>query len=350
MGGTIPLGYDVKDREVVVNAAEAVMVRNIFDTYLRLGSVLALRAELDQRGIVSKKHVSAAGRSSGGRKFSKGALHWLLRNPVYVGRVTHRGQTYEGRQAPIISLDVWEGVQELLTSKTACARQKVVSSGRPLMGLLFDDRGNAMSPSYTVRPKGKRYAYYVSQALLQGEKAKAGSVSRVPADATDRLVRQAVEPTFPGEQQDAAVRAAVERVVVFKDRIEIRKVDADVEEDDQDSRGQRTVIVRGQLSSRGSARILNYGNAGPDPVVVRAIARAHEWRGWLEADVVHSYRDIAAKAAVNPGYVQAVLPLAFLEPQLTRELLDGRRQIRGGLMELLRRGIPLDWHQQRASF
>jgi hypothetical protein len=133
-------------------------------------------------------------------------------------------------------------------------------------------------------------------------------------------------------------------------RIEIRKVDADVEEDDQDSRGQRTVIVRGQLSSRGSARILNYGNAGPDPVVVRAIARAHEWRGWLEADVVHSYRDIAAKAAVNPGYVQAVLPLAFLEPQLTRELLDGRRQIRGGLMELLRRGIPLDWHQQRASF
>jgi hypothetical protein len=88
----------------------------------------------------------------------------------------------------------------------------------------------------------------------------------------------------------------------------------------------------------------------PDPVVVRAITRAHKWRGWLENDEVHSYRDIAAKADVNPGYVQAVLPLAFLEPRLTRELLDGRRQISRGLMELLRRGIPADWQQQRACF
>jgi hypothetical protein len=55
---------------------------------------------------------------------------------------------------------------------------------------------------------------------------------------------------------------------------------------------------------------------------------------------------LALKAAVDTGYVQTVLPLAFLDPQLTRELLDGRRQI----LELLRRGIPLDWEQQRAYF
>jgi site-specific DNA recombinase len=264
--------------------------------------------------------------------------------------VTHKGQTYEGRQAPIISSAVWEKVQALLASKTASARQKVVSSGRLLMGLLFDDRGNAMSPSYTVRPKGKRYAYYVSQALLQDEKTKAGSVPRVSADEIDRLVRQAITPALPDGNQDEAVRMAIERVVVFTDKIEIRKTNRDMLEDEQGTSGQQTLIVPARLSHRSRAKILDDGAARPDPVVIRAIARAHEWRGWLEDDDVHSYRDIAAKAVVNPGYVQAVLPLAFLEPRLTRELLDGRRQISGGLMELLRRGIPIDWRQQRASF
>jgi hypothetical protein len=89
--------------------------------------------------------------------------------------------------------------------------------------------------------------------------------------------------------------------------------------------------------------------AGPDPTIVRALARAHEWRGWLEQDEVHFYRDIANKAEVDSSYVRLVLLLAFIDPQLTRELLDGRRGVSGGLMELLRRGIP-DWQQQRAYF
>ena len=109
------------------------------------------------------------------------------------------------------------------------------------MGLLFDDRGNVMSPSYTVRPKGKRYAYYISQALLQSGKAKAGAVSRVPADGIDRLVRQAIAPALIDESQDKAVRASAERVVVFKDRIEIRKTDS-VDADEQDISGQQTLI------------------------------------------------------------------------------------------------------------
>jgi hypothetical protein len=80
---------------------------------------------------------------------------------------------------------------------------------------------------------------------------------------------------------------------------------------------------------------------------VRALARAHEWRGWLRQGLVRSYRGIAIKAGVYASYVQTVLPLALLDPQLTRELLDGRRRVTGGVLELLRRGIPADWQQQR---
>ncbi len=80
------------------------------------------------------------------------------------------------------------------------------------------------------------------------------------------------------------------------------------------------------------------------------MGRAHEWREWIERGEAMSYRAIANKAGVASGYVQTILPLAFLAPGLTRELLDGRRQVRGALMGWLRRGIPADWNQQVYRF
>jgi site-specific DNA recombinase len=96
MGGSVPLGYDVANRELVVNEAEAVTVRDIFDSYVRLSSVADLQVDLQRRGILSKRWTSSSGRTWGGAKFSRGALYWLLRNPVYVGRVAHKGHTGSG--------------------------------------------------------------------------------------------------------------------------------------------------------------------------------------------------------------------------------------------------------------
>ena len=126
-------------RSLVINDAEAETVREIFKAYIRLGSVVELRAYLDGQGIVSKHWVSGTGRSWGGARFSRGALRWLLGNPVYVGRVSHRGQVYEGRQKPIIDLATWECAQQLLASKSASRQhQHVIPSGRLLMGRIFE--------------------------------------------------------------------------------------------------------------------------------------------------------------------------------------------------------------------
>src|SRR5262249_21534981 len=152
------------------------------ESYVRLGSVAALQTALNQQGIVSKRWVSSTGRTWGGVRFGRGPLYWLLRNPVYIGRVHHNGQIFEGRQAPIVDLALWEKAQELLAAKSAGReKRRVVPGGRSLAGRLFDGRGNAMSPSYTTRPSGKRYAYYISQALLQNDKGRAGAVARVRA-------------------------------------------------------------------------------------------------------------------------------------------------------------------------
>jgi hypothetical protein len=281
--------------------------------------------------------------------FSRGALYWLLRNPVYVGRVAHKGQVYEGRQQAVVDRALWDRAQELLAAKSAAReRRPIVPGGRPLAGRLFDDRDNAMSPTYTVRSNGRRYPYYVSQALLQNEKGRAGSIARVPAEEIERLVHKALGP---GSEEtcspEEVLRKRVERVIVHTDRVEIVKVTTDdAAAEAEEPSASRTVVVMARLAQRNRARILDDGSAGPDPALVRALTRAHEWRGWMERGEAESYRAIAAKAGVTSSYVQTILPLAFLAPSLTRELLDGRRLLRGALMVRLRRGIPADWGQQ----
>ena len=203
-----------------------------------------------------------------------------------------------------------------------------------------------MQPSAMVRD----IYYYVSQARLQNDKARAGTVARVPAKEIERLVLEAVSS---GDNSSGSaselLRQRVERVVVHADRIEIvQAVTGDVAGDEEGE--SRTIVVPVKLAHRNRAVVFDDGRATPDPVLLKALCRAHEWRTWLEKGEALSFQELASKAGVTPGYVQKVLPLAFLAPGLTRELLDGRRRLHGGLMARLNRGIPADWDQQLTSF
>ncbi len=207
-----------------------------------------------------------------------------------------------------------------------------------------------MSPTYTVGSSGRRYSYYVSQALLQNEKERAGSITRVPAAEIEKLVLKAMGAAGSEEvsSPEAELRMRVERVIVRADRVEIVKaVTDDASSDPAGTPASRTVVVVAKLAHRNRARILDDGSVGPDLALVRALCRAHEWREWIEGGEAMSYRSIAKKAGVASGYVQTILPLAFLAPDVTREFLDGRRHVQGGLMAWLRRGFPGDWSQQR---
>ena len=116
MGGLVPLGYDVHERHLVVNPAEAATVREIFRCYLELGSVRLLKAELDRRGLRSKLRVASNGVRSGGHSFYRGALYTVLRNPIYVGQIRHKGVCHPGEHEAIVERDTWEQVQTLLSA------------------------------------------------------------------------------------------------------------------------------------------------------------------------------------------------------------------------------------------
>ncbi len=143
MGGLVPLGYDVRDRQLVVNETEALTVRKIFNQYLELGSVQLLKEELDRNGVRSKRRVARNGVESGGQSFSRGALYTLLGNPIYVGEIRHKGACHPGPHVPIVDRVTWDKTAQRLREHGS--RFSVRASGTmpsPLMGKLFDDVNN----------------------------------------------------------------------------------------------------------------------------------------------------------------------------------------------------------------
>ena len=135
MGGTVPLGYEPPEndaRALAVNQEEAEIVRTIFRAYVDLGSVHALQRWLEDRGIRSKRRVTRAGRLSGGRPFSRGALFQLLRNRVYRGMIVHKGRAHPGRHQAILDGDLFEAVQARLDANTRRRASKREKRRMPL--------------------------------------------------------------------------------------------------------------------------------------------------------------------------------------------------------------------------
>ena len=135
MGGCPSIGYDVCDRRLVVNQAEAETVRQIYQRYLKTGSVPKLKKDLDRDGVVSKIRVSRKGIRSGGRSFSRGALYELLSNPIYIGEIRHKRERHPGQHEGILERELWEKVQQrLLDRATRTPEPRTKAQPSPLAG------------------------------------------------------------------------------------------------------------------------------------------------------------------------------------------------------------------------
>jgi site-specific DNA recombinase len=152
VGGMAPLGYDTKDRKITVNDAEADHVRTIFRSYLKLGSLNLLMADLRNRGIVTKVRSLKTGQTVGGIPFTRGPLAHLLRNWFYVGKVVFKGETLAGEQPAIVDQDLFNAVQAKLDQQINNHRVSRTKSEALLLGRIYDDRGHKMTPSH-VEPR-----------------------------------------------------------------------------------------------------------------------------------------------------------------------------------------------------
>jgi len=191
MGGTPPLGYDVENRKLIVNDEEAKTVRMIFGRYLEVDGVRALQEELRRRQIVSKSWTSRTGRVHKGYDFSRGSLYHLLKNRVYLGETTHKGASYQGEHEAIVPADLFDAVQKKIAELRRCALGKPrAEHGALLAGILFDELGRPMTPSYSVNPRGRKYRYYISRSDSAG--AANQSLTRISAPALEQFLFDAL--------------------------------------------------------------------------------------------------------------------------------------------------------------
>jgi DNA invertase Pin-like site-specific DNA recombinase len=402
MGGVVPLGYDVANRKLVVNEAEAEMVRMIFKRYLALGSVRLLRDELERKKIISKVRALKNGSHHGGVPYDRGALTHILKSRTYIGEVAYQGASYPGEHNAIISRQLFDAVQSKLAAGAHEHRRPTNQPSKAkLSGLLFDDRNNPMRPVYTSKQGGCRYCYYQSAAIGKGRPALAGSITRVPAAPIEELIDQTLGrldlalrsnngvPAVAGagaKGLTAPVPAPVRRIEIKAQTIAF-SLNRDAvfeswrERDDADdgcraskllSRYAGRLTPGESLTEEGDALLLtipvrakfrggrtqvlsaqgSVASASPqsDPALIKAIARAHAWTGILLRGEAKSIADIARQVSKHRGDIAPILKLAFLSPDITRAILEGRQSPTLTLTRLLNSEIPLSWAKQAELF
>ena len=395
MGGAIPLGYDVKDRKLVVNAAEAETVRLIFARYAELGSVTLLQAELDRRSFRSKRREGAGGRLAGGAKFSRGILYLILQNRLYRGEVAHKGNVYPGQHEAIVDAGLWQIVQDKLATNRR-ARTLGVGAEAPslLSGLIFDGDGNRMTPTHANK-RGRRYRYYISASLL--DRGTAGpNTMRVPAGEIDGVVldrlhglissRQeianALDPlnlaakqldlvfnraaeldrqwlTIPPDDMRALARQIIGRVKLSPDRIEVTigigKLAGALGSTVSLEKGTEPTIVlsiAAEVRRAGQGKRMVIGEqtrAEINPSLVRLVQEAFAAREHLLADTTESINAITARLAKSKGRMTSLMRLSYLAPPLVDDILSGRQPPELSAKRLLKlsKDLPLDWASQR---
>ncbi len=355
VGGMVPLGYDSRDRKITVNEQEAEAVRTIFRRYLELGSLNMLLADLRRHGIVTKRRMLKSGKAVGGIPFGRGALAYLLRNRFYVSEVVFKNEVLPGEQPAILERTLFDAVQARLTEQTTNHTKTRLQSEALLIGHLYDDRGNRMSPTHACKGRVK-YRYYLSSALTEGRPEAAGSVSRVPAQEIEALVRRSVQDhlKLPAERDDKAIVAShVVRVEVHPNELVIHLRIGDDERDDNNALGVIRVAWQKQPAKRRREILLPSSDASIDPrpirsetraTLIEAIARGRRWLNEITIDPKATADTIAQREGCSPRKVNMTISLAFLSPALVKAALEGRLPRGIGVTRLC--DMPAEWSEQ----
>jgi len=352
MGGLVPLGYVRADDGLKISRPEAATIRRLFQSYLEFGCVRKLKTFADAENLRTKRHVFQSGRVSGEVSFSRGHLYHVLSNPIYIGKIRHHDQLYDGLHDPIINQELWDQVQAKRSENSVTrATRSNTAKPSPLAGKLFDEREQRLTPSHTNK-KGTRYRYYVS--------------------ANDKTDRKAHEPRWrlPACELEAAVLTALcenhdiqlamaeagtrmptsEQWMMLVDRVEIHpdQIAITVE---LPRTGQYTLQTPYTLRRRGNEYklVLNDGQSKePDLVMVRRILRAMKWVDRIKSG--ETVVAIASSEDISTDYITHNIDMAYLSPEILHAILEGRQRADLTTADLSRRRWSVDWSQQQLSF
>lgn len=382
MGGLVPIGYDADGRTLSINENEAITIRTLYDLYETHKSVRVVKEQAGTLGLVTKVRHSGDGSIKGGGSFTRGHIYHILTNPLYAGRIRHRKLIHDGQHPALIDPDRWDQIQIMLqdgASKDRRARSKTASS--TLCGKLFDETGDRLTPSHTKTKAGKRLRYYISHRLI----AKAGEQHldgwRLPAPDLEASVAALIRKTFSATsivvqlkpcasthdignaqskltewlastsqkqilQLASTVTIKPGELKVQLDRTQIAEIfDIAAKTLNEDAlhisclfqtrkRGVETKLILADLPS------------GQDDKLIRNIAKAHSW--FKQIKLGKTFEQIAKTEQTSKRRVQQMIDLAFLAPDIIRDVLEGNQPT--GLTSdwCKQHNLPADWNDQRS--
>ncbi len=396
MGGLPPLGYDVREKRLVVNRNEAETVRTLFRLYLELATVKKLVEEAGSLGLVTKKRVRVDGEQTGGHPFTRGHLYQLLTNPLYVGEIAHKGITYPGRHDAIIERETFDAVQRQLDNNAA-ERRSATNAKAPslLTGLVYDETGDRLCPTHANK-KGRRYRYYISKRLMH----RIGSTEvgwRLPAKELDRVVAQTVSDFLRDEiriiealnltgnapdrmrtilhrasaaaddlgderpeRQRRLLHLLLHRVTLHPHSIRIalkhfglgrlifgKAPDTAAHPEDLIELTVPAILKRRGVEAKLIVSAAQGEVAAPDESLIALLVRAHRWFDQLARGRIGSVREIADRDGIDASEVSRTIQLAFLAPDIVEAVLAGHQPVELTPRRLARGELPLEWHRQR---
>ncbi len=407
MGGVVPLGYDVADRKLVVNKAEADSVRHIFRRYATLKSVNVLKDELEAERVASKARTNRFGRSSGGTAINRGALYRMLQNRIYRGKIVHKGKCHPGLHETIVDEALWNEVQLALAgNRVERISRSTAASPSLLAGLVYDDGGDRMSPTHANK-KGTRYRYYVSQSLIKRSRPKApGTACRVPAADLEAIVedricallrdsttvfnaagdssanvetsRNLIAQAAGLAQRWPTLAAADKRMIlqILVARIDVRPATVDIAirpmtlakvVEPQADLAKLTASNMADLPTQFLSvpviirrtgmemKLLIQGATGskrqePDHSLIRLIGQARQFNDMFMNGRGKTIRELSREADVCPSYFTRVFRLSFLAPEIAKAILHGRHPAALTAKSLLGHNqLERDWSRQRVQ-
>ncbi len=374
MGGIPPMGYRPFERTLVVDEVQAERVRQIFQKYLELGCVRTLALAVRDLGWLTPARETPALR--GEKPLGRGHLYRILRNPVYIGQIRHKGQVYPGNHPPIIDLPLWEQVQETLEANRQGHKSRTTTQSRYLLtGLVFDANGNRFTGSHSRKNGSRSYRYYVQHI-------ESGSPMRIPAPDLEQAVVQVViryledgtavladcpdhsAPTqLLADTQDfvtrlhdgdrGLLRQLLQKVTVTPNQLVIEITLARFSSAGATPSESKTLEVPTRLQRSGLAvRLIVPGSqagAGkPDPKLIRLITRSHDWAMRLMSGRAKTVREIAEAEEVTSTYVSRLVNVGLLAPDLMQAIVRGEQPPTVTAHSLVNIGaLPLDWNEQR---
>lgn len=335
MGGAIPYGYDKDGRSLKIREDEAETVRTLFDLYREGMTIVELAQYCADHKILSREQKLKDGSIRGGIPMTRGPINHMLKNPIYLGKIIHKGKVFEGQHPAIIDEATWEKAQLRLKARTDGHTQKrksAASNGRLLIGKLFDADGNAFKAD-SAKKNGRRYDYYYSAGQPQSEADRISrtreNALRYQAAALENAIGEAVLPylgvQLVGTDKQHIIHSLqanqiqtwlpfIERVIVQQGQMDITFT--------EDVPGQRSIQASfTQRRRRHEQRLIIEGQAQIDKTLLEHLALAQALYAKTKDGI--TLKEAAAEYGISEDRMRRLTPLMFLNPKIIEQAMKG---------------------------